>query len=62
MISIHTLITLAEIKKRINEQILSDYKYSETEETYIKVHEGTANGLQVALNIIDTYIKDEIEK
>lgn len=49
------------IKADIEMQIERDFKFSETESVKVPLHYGTANGLQVALHIIDSryYVENE---
>ena len=48
---------LDDIKAEIEKQIERDFSYAETEEYKVPCHYGTANGLQVALRIIDGIIE-----
>ena len=50
---------LDKIRAEIEEQIKRDYAFAKTEDVKIPVHCGTANGLQVAIKIIDKYKESE---
>lgn len=53
--------TLDKIRAEIEEQIERDFAFAKTEEVKVPVHYGTANGLQVAVRIIDKYKKENQE-
>ncbi len=48
---------LDEIKAEIEKQIERDFAFAETETLKVPCHYGTANGLQVAVRIIDSHRK-----
>ena len=50
------LSVIEDIKAEIEKQIERDFAYAEIEEHKVTCHYGTANGLQVAIRIIDKYI------
>ena len=50
---LNTENVIEKIKAEIEKQIERDYAYSKNESCLVKIHEGTANGLQVAIRIID---------
>lgn len=53
-------VPLDEIKAEIEKQIERDFAFAETETLKVPCHYGTANGLQVAVRIIDSY-KSEVQ-
>lgn len=54
-------VRLKKIRKDIEKQIERDFAFSKTEKIKAPVHYGTANGLQVAIRIIDSYTKGDEE-
>lgn len=46
---------IEDIREEIEEQIERDFRFAETEDHKVPCHYGTANGLQVALSIIDRH-------
>lgn len=53
--------TLDKIQAEIEEQIERDFAFAKTEEVKVPVHYGTANGLQVAVRIINKYRKGQTD-
>lgn len=47
---------IEDIRAEIEEQIERDFRFAETEDHKVPCHYGTANGLQVALSIIERHI------
>ena len=54
------LSVIGDIKAEIEKQIERDFAFAETEELKVACHYGTANGLQVALRIIDGVVDERI--
>lgn len=52
---------LDKIRAEIEKQIERDFAFAKTEEVKVPVHYGTANGLQVAVRIIDKYRKEQTD-
>lgn len=50
-----------DIKGEIEKQIKRDFLYAENEQHFVPCHYGTANGLQVAMRIIDSHISGKAE-
>ena len=50
-----------DVKAEIEKQIKRDFAFSETETLKVPCHYGTANGLQVALRILENIGKTECE-
>ena len=48
-------VRLKKIREDIEKQIERDFVFAKTERIKAPVHQGTANGLQVAIKIIDSY-------
>jgi len=49
---------IEDIKAEIEKQIERDHTYAMGENAVVKVHDGIANGLQVAIRIIDRHVKE----
>ena len=61
-VSIANSTPLDDVKAEIEKQIERDFAFAETETFKVPCHYGTANGLQVAVRILDNIGKAESEE
>ena len=56
--TIQLLKCIEDIKAEIEKQIERDHTYAMGETAVVKAHDGSANGLQVAIRIIDRHVNE----